>query len=250
MRDMFSPDPLPLYARLASILRERIRASEWPPGSQLPTIDELRLSYQVAEITMRQAVRTLVNEGLLISRRGKGTFVNLQPRTAEPTPIDTAIEQFSALDLSHRILILQRERGVPAPTWDWQPGIPAKSYVRILKIHADAAGCPYAMFHMYVESTLYRRLPPKADEKDKIIRLVRNSGGVKIASAKERMTVGIAEFHETELLSCPAGLPVARIRRVFLDERDVVQVYGAITYRGDKLIMERDFTSTANAQSN
>lgn len=247
MPEMFAPGPIPLYARVASILRERIRAGEWAPGTQIPTIDELRLHYQVAEITLRQAIRTLSQEGLLLSRRGKGTFVTDPPRHAETTPVDTVIDQFSALDPRHSIRVLLREKDVPGPLWDWQTGgHPAPSYVRILKVHADAQGEPYAVFQMHVEARLYKRLPAGADERDKIIRLIRNHGGVKIASARERMTIGIAEFSETQQLQCPAGLPVARIKRVFLDDKGLVLAFGAITYRGDRLVLERDFTRTAN----
>ena len=246
MAEIFSPGPIPLYTRVASILRERIRAGEWMPGTQIPTIDALCAQYHVAEITLRQAVKTLAAEGLLSSRRGKGTFVIDAPRHPEPTPVDTVIAQFSAMDPTHSIRILLREKNVSAPMWEWRPGRAGASYVRVVKLHVDASGEAYAVFQMHVESALYKRLPPRSDERDKIIRLIRNHGGVKIASARERMSIGIAEFSETEQLKCPAGLPVARIKRVFMDRAGMVLAYGAITYRGDRLILERDFTDTAN----
>lgn len=245
MAEFFSPGPIPLYARVASILRERIRAGEWMPGTQIPTLDVLCAQYQVAAITLRQAVKTLTAEGLLSSRRGKGTFVVDAPRHTEATPIDTVIAQFSALDPTHRIRILLRERNVSAPMWEWRPGHAAASYARVVKVHLDASGEPYAAFQMHVESSLYKRLPARADERDKIIRLIRNHGRVKIASARERMTIGIAEFSESEQLACPAGLPVARFKRVFMDESELVLAYGSITYRGDRLTVERDFTDAA-----
>jgi GntR family transcriptional regulator len=242
--ELHAPGPLPLYARVASILRERIRGGEWQPGTQIPTIDELRGTYQVAEITLRQAIRTLSDEGLLLSRRGKGTFVLDQlPLVHEKTVIDTVLEQFSALDPTHRIKILKRERDVGAPMWDWNPGRPASRYTHITKLHIDRSGEPYALFHMHIESTIYKRLPARADESDKIIRLIQNHGGVKLKSGRERLTIGVADFSEAERLACPADLPVARIKRVFLDRRGVVLLFGAITYRGDRLIIERDFTN-------
>ncbi len=130
MSAILTPGPIALYARVASMLRERIRAGEWGLGAQIPTVDELSRQYGVAEITLRQAVKTLGSEGLLLARRGKGTFVVGVPTAAESVPIDTALEQFSAMDPSHRIEILVREKGAPAPLWDWSPGQPAKSYVR------------------------------------------------------------------------------------------------------------------------
>lgn len=244
--DLQAPSPLPLYVRMASVLRERISAGEWPPGTQIPTIDDLREHYQVAEITLRQAIRILSGEGLVLSQRGKGTFVLDRPHAVtDRALIDTALQQFSELDPTHRIDIIKREPGAAAPMWDWRFGTPAKDYVRITKRHIDVSGLPYAFFVMHVESRLFARLPADGDKKDKIIRLIRKHGRVKLHSGKERLTVGVAEVTEAEQLQCPAGLPVARIKRIFLDAENIALFYGAITYRGDRLVLERDFTSDA-----
>lgn len=242
--DLHARSPLPLYVRVASVLRERIGTGEWPPGTRIPTIDELREHYRVAEITLRQAIRILTSEGLVLSQRGKGTFVlDRVPSQTDSALIDTALEQFSELDSSHRIEIVKVEPGVAPPMWSWRFGKPAKDYVRITKRHIDASGVPYAFFVMHVESRLYRRLPSGGIRRDKIIRLVRKHGRIRLQSGKERLTIGVAEVTEAEQLRCPAGLPVARIQRVFLDETGVALFFGAITYRGDRLVLERDFTS-------
>lgn len=242
--NLHAPSPLPLYVRVASVLRERIGAAEWPPGTQIPTIDELRDHYQVAEITLRQAIRILSEEGLVISQRGKGTFVLDRPAAVtDRALIDTALQQFAGLNPSHRIEIIRREPGAAPPNWDWRFGTPAKSYTRITKRHIDGTGMPYAFFIMHVETQLWRRLPVDGDKRDKIIRLINKHGKVKLTSGKERLTIGVAEVTEAEQLQCPAGMPVARIKRVFLSKDGEVLFYGAITYRGDRLVLERDFTS-------
>ena len=242
--ELRSSSPLPLYVRVASVLRERIAAGEWQPGTQIPTIDELRAHYQVAEITLRQAIRILTEEGLLSSHRGKGTFVLDQPlAVTESALIDTALEQFSELDSSHRIHIIKRERNTAAPVWDWRYGTSAQAYVRITKRHLDAHGAPYAFFIMHVEAKLYARLPAGGDKRDKIIRLIREHGKVKLSSGREKLTIGVAEVTEAEQLRCPPGLPVARLRRIFLDNNGAALFFGSITYRGDRLVLERNFTS-------
>jgi GntR family transcriptional regulator len=181
---------------------------------------------------------------LIFSQRGKGTFVREHPLSERGTAmIDTALEQFSELAATHRIEIVKREPHVAPPMWDWRVGTPARDYMRIVKRHIDASGVPYAFFVMHVESALYGRLPPGGDARDKIIRLVRSHGKVRLSSGKERLTVGVAEMTEAEQLHCPAGLPVARIKRIFLDAKGIALFYGAITYRGDRLMLERDFAS-------
>ncbi len=48
---------------------------EFAPGEQIPTEKDLCETYQVSTITARQAILDLVNEGLIIRRQGKGSFI-------------------------------------------------------------------------------------------------------------------------------------------------------------------------------
>jgi GntR family transcriptional regulator len=48
---------------------------EFLPGEQIPTEKDLCETYQVSTITARQAILNLVNEGLIIRRQGKGSFI-------------------------------------------------------------------------------------------------------------------------------------------------------------------------------
>lgn len=77
------PRPLPKFHQLAEALRWKITSGEWPPDQQLPIEDELCAQYGLSRGTVREAVRLLVDEGLLRREQGRGTFVN--PRRAETT---------------------------------------------------------------------------------------------------------------------------------------------------------------------
>ena len=68
-------DGIPLYLKLASLFREKIRCGDWPIHSQLPTLPALRDEYGLARETVRQALGVLRNEGMIDSTRGLGTFV-------------------------------------------------------------------------------------------------------------------------------------------------------------------------------
>ena len=75
--------PLPKYYQLAEILRRRILGGEWAPNCQLPTEEMLSQEYGISRGTVRQAITTLINEGLVRSEQGRGTFVNApRPRLA------------------------------------------------------------------------------------------------------------------------------------------------------------------------
>ena len=66
----------PIYRQIAEELRRRIESGELPPGSQLPTELELREMFDNASRnTVRDAIRSLVTRGLVVTRAGQGTFV-------------------------------------------------------------------------------------------------------------------------------------------------------------------------------
>jgi GntR family transcriptional repressor for pyruvate dehydrogenase complex len=62
---------------IATLLRAQINGGEIGPGDRLPNERELASSFGVARLTLRQALRTLIGEGYLTSKRGNngGTFV-------------------------------------------------------------------------------------------------------------------------------------------------------------------------------
>ena len=64
-----------LTARIASDLRNRISAGQLRPGDRLPSEADLMDQHSVSRITVRRAVALLVNEGLVVSRHGSGTYV-------------------------------------------------------------------------------------------------------------------------------------------------------------------------------
>jgi GntR family transcriptional regulator len=67
--------PEPMYRRIAEDLRQKIESGELPRGSQLPTELELREQYDASRNTVRDAIKWLMNRGLVETRPGQGTFV-------------------------------------------------------------------------------------------------------------------------------------------------------------------------------
>ncbi len=71
--------PLPLYAQLADLLREQIEDGTYGPGDALPSEGDLCAEHEVSRTAVRQALATLVEQGLVHKERGRGTFVRRQP---------------------------------------------------------------------------------------------------------------------------------------------------------------------------
>ena len=64
-----------LYATVAEDIRARISQGELQPGQQLPAFPELCRHYGVSNITIRGALRSLSQDGLIIGEQRKGVFI-------------------------------------------------------------------------------------------------------------------------------------------------------------------------------
>ncbi len=76
------------YKQIADDLHEQIITGALPPGSQLPTEPKLAAAYGASRSTVRLAVGLLVQQGLVETRQGMGTYV------AEPaTPLTVVLSE-------------------------------------------------------------------------------------------------------------------------------------------------------------
>ena len=76
------------YRQLASVLRDRIRNGELPPGRRMPSEKDLHDEFGFARETIRRALAVLRQEGLVEVRQGHGTYVVDAPPTVELRPGD------------------------------------------------------------------------------------------------------------------------------------------------------------------
>lgn len=67
--------PIPVYYQLKEIIKEKITNGTWQVGQCIASERELTEAYGVSRMTVRQALGELVQEGLLVREKGKGTFV-------------------------------------------------------------------------------------------------------------------------------------------------------------------------------
>ena len=66
---------IPMYRQIADIIREKIRTGEYKVGEALPTESELRTAFSVSRVTIRQALKLLIENEELESIQGSGTYV-------------------------------------------------------------------------------------------------------------------------------------------------------------------------------
>lgn len=66
----------PKYQMIANELKAKILSEEYKSNTAIPPELQLQKDYQVSRHTIRQAIATLVNEGLLRKEKGSGTYVD------------------------------------------------------------------------------------------------------------------------------------------------------------------------------
>ncbi|MFD9699434.1 GntR family transcriptional regulator [Lentzea sp. NPDC059081] len=84
-------DPRPPYVQVANALRAAILTKVFKAGDKLPSRAELAKKYEVAPMTVQNALRELRDEGLIVSRQGSGVFV--RERTERPVGLRPHIER-------------------------------------------------------------------------------------------------------------------------------------------------------------
>lgn len=66
---------VPNYVRIHDALKDEVENSVWKIGERLPSERDLAERFNVSRMTARQAVTSLVDEGILERRVGSGTYV-------------------------------------------------------------------------------------------------------------------------------------------------------------------------------
>lgn len=101
---------VPIYDQIKEQVKGLIHAGQIKTGDQLPTMRELSVELSVNFNTVALAYRDLVNEGVIITERGKGTFVASTPGEEEMKTIrreklenliNTLMQETNRLGYSH-----------------------------------------------------------------------------------------------------------------------------------------------------
>jgi GntR family transcriptional regulator len=111
------------YKQIADDLREQITTGTLPPGSQLPTEPELAAATGASRSTVRLAIGLLIQQGLVETRQGIGTYV-----TDPATPLTVVLSRAE-----------DWRAGEPADTALQPTGEPA-SWPATQKYQAETAG--------------------------------------------------------------------------------------------------------------
>ncbi|MBQ2830718.1 MAG: GntR family transcriptional regulator [Oscillospiraceae bacterium] len=234
---------IPLYTQLSTLLRRAISAGTLAPGALLPSEAELCRTLDISRNTVRQAIGDLETAGLVIRKRGKGTFVTdpasrrksgvqysftTEVRAMGKDPSSTLID-FNVIDPSRDVaemLHLRRETKVYC-------------FTRVRKVN----GKPIILETSYYPVYIYPNLTRELLESHSFYSLLYHVG-IAPFSAKESYEAVILSPNEAELLGCTAGSPALFHRRVTSAEGGSVYEYTCSYMRADSIRLDVDLQKT------
>jgi GntR family transcriptional regulator len=221
---------VPRYLQVASTLRRRIQDGRWSVGDRIATLEELEREFNVARVTVRQAIELLQGEGLLKSHQGRGTFVTKAVAHDRWLQLATDWESLIAPIRDHVPELLPADAGID-PRIETDDGTPAEAYVALRSIQRRD-GKPYAYARVHVAGHIHARAP-KAFGARVALAVLSEMKGLRIARAHQTVVVGAADLDAAQHLGIPLNAPTAEARCVVADADGVVIYIGEITYPGD-----------------
>ena len=102
----------PAYAQLVRFFRQQISSGQFRPGDQLPSEAAICSRYGVSPMTVRRTVNILLDQGLVTTVQGRGTFVKGLELGSTTFALDELQNLFR--DKKHSKVQLLRTRIVPA----------------------------------------------------------------------------------------------------------------------------------------
>ncbi len=232
-RSLDKSTPIPLYYQLKEILLEFVRHS--PPGSCLPTEEQLCSIYQISRPTARQAIKDLEVTGNVVRIKGKGTFI-AEPKVRQS--IMSAVEVFedimsgSGRQVGIKLLELRHsgceERGCRG--LDLSPGTEVYVLRRLLSVD----GIPMVMSLSHLPVARFPDLEGKNLEAMPLSRLITEEYGYKITKVLKTLEAKVISDFEANLFGLKKGSPVQYVETTSFLERDIPIEFTMERYRADK----------------
>lgn len=243
-----------MHMRIADDIRISIETGEYPPGTRLPTLEELAAKHLCSLAVARQALTVLRQQGLVVTRQGTGSFVRERPvarrhgmsrysrsrwRGGEAVLIAEASRQ--GREAAQLIRALEE---APAPeAVAGILGVPQGTLVWARRRTTLIDGRPNQLADSYYPPGIAGRVPRLRDEDTGpgggYARI--EEAGITLARIREQLQARMPTSPETVALRLPEGTPVIELTRTTFDDTGApVEVMIAVI-AADMVTFDYDF---------
>jgi len=226
---------IPYYIQLLEALKQQIGTGEMKPGDQFPSESDLCETYGVSRTVVRQALREMELEGLVVRRKGKGTFV------AEPKIIESLAQKLTGfyqdmVERGHHPVTQVLHQAVEPPNkkvaeyLGIDPSRPV-IHIRRLRFVKDE---PIVLVTSYLPYDLCPDLVNVDLTNQSLYAYLENQCGIRIAYGRRSIEAVAANEAEAHLLQVERGAPLILLNSVsYLEDGTPIEYYHAV-HRGDR----------------
>ncbi|MGH4033014.1 GntR family transcriptional regulator [Actinomycetota bacterium Odt1-20B] len=227
--------PVPLYFQLAQQLEAAIERGALTPGSLLGNEIELAGRLGLSRPTVRQAIQSLVDKGLLVRRRGVGTQV-VHSQVKRPLELSSLYDDLEAAGQRPQTRVLHNAVEPAGPEAAAALGVAEGSDVHVVERLRLAHGEPMAYLRNQIPAGLMA-LETERLEATGLYRLMR-AAGITLHSARQSVGARAATAEEGERLGEPEGAPLLTMTRTTFDDTGRAVEFGSHTYRASRYSFE------------
>lgn len=230
--------PIPLWYQLENILRKQIVKQDIQPNALMPTEMELCELYGVSRATVRQAIKALEDDGLIKREQGRGTTVLPDNRRERQVKLFGSIDDILALGSVTRLEFTSRRLVPPSARMIQEAGLTdaekhylykAKRYFKP-KTATDSSDECFAIIHFLVPRQIGNQITLKqVKARSTLIGLIEQVVGVHTYRIRQAIGAMAATEALAAELNVDVGVPVLRMKRVYLDNNDTL-LESAISY--------------------
>lgn len=221
----------PLYARIRRLVVQAVTAGDLKQGDAIPSERDVAGMLGVSRVTVRKAFSDLVAEGVLVQRRGSGTYVNTPSRRIEQplSRLTSFSEDMKLRGLKTDADWIDRSSGLPTPEealkLSLSPGDQVSRFHRLRR----ADGIPMAIELAVIPQ---RFLPDPFSVTGSLYNEL-SERGFRPVRALQRLHATALSASDAKRLDLPTGSPALFIERIsYLADGRIVE-YTRSLYRGD-----------------
>jgi len=214
---------------------ERISDGSLPAGNRLPSEDSLVQEYAVSRATIRAAIQSLVQRGLVEIRRGKGAFVTHPKMTQELTELTGFVEDMQALGRQPTAKVLDRQivaaSQLVARRLALSQGAPV---VRIQRVRL-ADRVPLSFDETYLPKELGEKVMSDNLNTEPIFSLLEQKYNTPLVEAEYQLEAVCADATVARALRIGVGSAIFLIERTSYSIGHRPVDYEKLHYRGDRI---------------
>ncbi len=208
-----------LHHQISTLIKDGIAAGRFQPGDRLPTEEALVQAHGVSRVTVRRALKSLEQQGLIQRRAGSGTFVCEQARVLNmPMPLAEYLQQVAERRVLSRHVV--QEFGLVSAPPDVCANLqlpPQAEVLRVVRLRLQS-DMPQLHSTVYLPAELGRRFR-RADFNRWMLSQLLEREGHRYAKIEMVTRARLASPAIAKLLHVAVGSALVDVQRVAYDER-------------------------------